>query len=132
MVYNIPSLDTLVKLHNEARSRGGWFSGASLPLNKNKELFMYAQKWAEHIADIEQLNHSDIKSIISLGFSLAAENIAFGQKDEQTVMKTWLKSYGHRKNILNKNYDSIGCGFAYSNRGRSYWVVCFGKRLTSK
>lgn len=132
MFYNIPSLETLVSLHNEIREGGGWFRKPLPPLIKHKELFKYAQEWVEHIAEIDNLKHGNIESIMSLGFSMAAENIAFGQQTEQNVMSTWIKSYGHKKNILNKHYDSIGCGFAYSDKGKPYWVVCFGKRLTGK
>lgn len=125
-VWYIPNLSKLIDLHNEAREMNSmvW----SLPeLQMNNDLMKYAQDWATSMAIKRRLKHGDMKDIMSLGFSTALENIAYGQKDEESVMKTWLKSSGHRRNILNKSVDSIGCGFYYDNRDIIYWCVCFGK-----
>ena len=54
------------------------------------------------MADHNNLKHGDMKNISRLGFSPVAENIAYGQKDEESVMNTWLWSPGHRRNIMNK------------------------------
>lgn len=53
------------------------------------------------------------------------ENIAMGYRSPQQVMTTWMNSQGHRQNILNSRYNSIGIGCLYQN-GRYYWVQCFG------
>ncbi|MFK7796806.1 MAG: CAP domain-containing protein [Aureispira sp.] len=50
-----------------------------------------------------------------------AENIAMGHSSAQAVMKSWMKSRGHRVNLLNANYEYIG--IAYIN---GYWVQNFG------
>jgi uncharacterized protein YkwD len=68
-----------------------------------------------------------MRDIMNLGFSGVAENIAYGQKTPEDVMKTWMNSYGHRSNILNSNFNQIGCGMSFSQNGRVYWCVCFGK-----
>lgn len=125
-VWHIPNLSKLIDLHNEAREENSmvW----SLPeLQMNNDLMKYAQDWAEKMASDRRLRHGNMQDIMSLGFSTALENIAYGQKDEESVMKTWLKSSGHRRNILNKSVDSIGCGFYYDTRDIIYWCVCFGK-----
>ncbi len=125
-VWHIPNLSVLVDLHNKAREDNGWVS--NIPeLNMNNDLMKYAQDWAEKMAKDRRLTHSNMRDIMSLGFSTALENIAYGQKTEKDVMRTWLKSTGHRRNILNKSVDSIGCGFYYDNRDIIYWCVCFGK-----
>ena len=109
-VWYIPNLSKLIDLHNEARKSNSWAS--TMPeLKMNNDLMRYAQDWAEKMATDRRLKHGNMRDIMSLGFSTALENIAYGQKDEESVMKTWLKSYGHRRNILNKSVDSIGCGF---------------------
>jgi len=87
----------------------------------------YAQKWSNKIASQNKLYHSNMKDIMSIGFSLVAENIAYGQKSPEEVMKTWLKSSGHRSNILNSKFTEIGCGMSLSENGRLYWCVCFAK-----
>lgn len=126
MQYHIPSLSKLVELHNEAR-HDTWFS--KIPdLKPDSGLAIFASSWAETMSKRKRLKHSNIRDILTLGFKSAGENIAYGQKDEEAVMKTWLKSYGHRKNIMNKSFTHIGCGFSYSDDDILYWCVCFGKR----
>ncbi|MBP2018587.1 putative YkwD family protein [Symbiobacterium terraclitae] len=44
----------------------------------------------------------------------AAENIARGQRTPEEVHKDWMNSSGHRGNIMNPDYDTIGVGF-YEN-----------------
>lgn len=124
-VWYIPNLSKLVDLHNKARSEN-WVWKAD-PLVMNNDLMKYAQDWAEQMALKNRLKHSNMKNIMALGFSPVLENIAYGQTTEESVIKTWLNSPGHRKNIMNTSVDSIGCGFYYSDRDIIYWCVCFGK-----
>lgn len=55
------------------------------------------------------------------------ENIAWGQSGYRTpaqVMKAWMKSPGHRENILDKRFTHLGVGI--SNKGtKRYWVQMF-------
>ncbi|HVE96409.1 MAG TPA: CAP domain-containing protein [Pseudonocardiaceae bacterium] len=52
-----------------------------------------------------------------------AENIAFGQRTAARVVADWMASSGHRRNILNCAYTTIGVGF--DPRGH-YWTQNFG------
>jgi len=127
MTYNFPNIKKLLQLHNEARSKGSWMWNIEA-LELDDKLTDYAQDWAEKMADNGYLKHGSMRNIMRLGFSPVAENIAYGQKDEKSVMKSWLWSPGHRRNIMNKSFTHIGCGFAYSNKDVLYWCVCFGKK----
>ena len=53
------------------------------------------------------------------------ENIAWGTSTAADTMELWMNSSGHRANILNSNFSSIGIGVFWFN-GRYYWVQCFG------
>ncbi len=53
----------------------------------------------------------------------AGENIAAGQNTVARVMEAWMKSTGHRNNILG-NYADVGIGYYVSN-GTKYWVQLF-------
>ncbi len=53
------------------------------------------------------------------------ENIAAGQATPAGAMNSWMNSDGHRGNILDANYQSIGIG-AVKVDGQCYWVQCFG------
>ncbi len=58
-------------------------------------------------------------------FRTAAENIAYGFEAVESVMTGWIKSPGHRRNILG-NFSEIGVGHAIARDGLSYWCVTFG------
>ncbi len=61
-----------------------------------------------------------------------AENIAGGQKSAYDVVKAWLKSPGHRKNIMNPEYTHMGAAL-YNAEGSEYgryWVQIFSKRAS--
>jgi uncharacterized protein YkwD len=63
------------------------------------------------------------------GWMGAGENIAAGYNSPEAVMQAWMKSDGHRGNILNNSYAEIGVGY-FSGAGKfpSYWVQDFGVR----
>ncbi|MFE9255902.1 CAP domain-containing protein [Streptomyces sp. NPDC006879] len=56
---------------------------------------------------------------------MAAENIARGQADARAVMTAWMNSPGHRANILNCEYRTLGVG-AYLADGGPWWTQNFG------
>jgi uncharacterized protein YkwD len=62
-----------------------------------------------------------------VAYSCAAENIAYattGYYDPQKVVDAWMASSGHRANILNSSYTSLGIGYARSD-GKEYFVQLF-------
>ena len=113
----------LVDLHNAARAKSWW---TLKPLTPDVKLMEYAQKWADSMATRNRMVHSSMRDILKLGFSRAAENIAWNQKSEEAVMNAWLWSPGHRWNIMSGGSNVIGCGVADKGRG-PYWCVCFGR-----
>jgi uncharacterized protein YkwD len=59
-------------------------------------------------------------------FSVAAENIAAGQRTPTDVVAGWMNSAGHRANILNCTLMQIGVGFATGGSYGTYWTQDFG------
>lgn len=59
------------------------------------------------------------------------ENLAVGQPDASSVMDAWMNSPGHRANILEKDYSTIGIGCVEVD-GYLYWIQCFGTSLKGK
>ena len=53
------------------------------------------------------------------------ENIAKGSITPRRVMEGWMNSAGHRKNILNANFTSIGVGYYLDAAGTAHWVQLF-------
>lgn len=60
-----------------------------------------------------------------VSFKGSGENIAYGQKTPEAVMKAWMNSDGHRANILNKNFKYIGVGYEKNASGTAYWTQLF-------
>jgi uncharacterized protein YkwD len=57
------------------------------------------------------------------------ENIAEGQFTVDEVMKTWMNSPGHRRNILDPDFRELGVGLALGRSGSGYrvlWAQAFG------
>lgn len=60
-----------------------------------------------------------------VSYTASGENIAYGQNSAQAVMEGWMNSSGHRANILNQNFTSIGIGHAQDSNGVDYWTQLF-------
>jgi uncharacterized protein YkwD len=89
---------------------------------------MYRRKYFAHVS----LSGKTIKNRIEeAGYTLTGmrtyaigENIAAGQRSIDEVMRSWMASEGHCKNIMSKNFREIGV--AETNL---YWVQDFGMRV---
>ncbi|MDQ0483210.1 CAP domain-containing protein [Guptibacillus hwajinpoensis] len=64
----------------------------------------------------------DMMRDFGVDFNTAGENIAQGQQTPEAVVDAWMKSEGHRKNIMNKNFTHIGVGLAQDGH---YWTQMF-------
>lgn len=58
----------------------------------------------------------------------SAENIAAGQATPADVVAAWMKSPGHRANILNCSSHAVGVGFYRGGSYGTYWTQDFGRR----
>lgn len=59
-----------------------------------------------------------------------AENIAAGNPTPEATMNQWMNSSGHRANILNGDYNSIGVG-CFTQGGATFWVQLFSSAAAS-
>lgn len=64
----------------------------------------------------------DMMKKYGISYRYAGENIAMGQRTPEEVVKAWMNSEGHRKNILSPNFNYIGVG--YVSEG-NYWTQEF-------
>lgn len=124
-----PDILVLLRLHNEIRFQRGLGD-----LQIEETLQQAAQKHAEWMANNQNLSHtgargSSVGDRIGGGWGSLGENIACGQETEEEVMEDWMKSRGHRENVLTKEYNDVGIGIARSKNGRLYWCVDFGRKL---
>lgn len=64
--------------------------------------------------------------------SAAAENVAYGNLNAEAVVNGWIKSPGHRKNMLG-NFNMIGIGTAKGKGNITYFTQIFiNKPVASK
>lgn len=61
----------------------------------------------------------------NVSYRSAGENIAWGQRTPEEVMKAWMNSPGHRANIMNPNFTTIGIGYYENVNGTDYWCQLF-------
>jgi uncharacterized protein YkwD len=54
-----------------------------------------------------------------------AENIAMGQRSSKEAVRDWMRSSGHRANILNRRYRRIGTSAYRTERGTIFWCQQF-------
>jgi uncharacterized protein YkwD len=124
---NDPMAD-LIRAHNVRRAKAGL-----PPLFPNPLLEAAASSHAQDMAEHRKMSHkgtdgsSPFDRINRQGYHYraAAENVAYGFDDSEAVMVGWMKSPGHRRNILGV-FNEIGVGRAIAKDGASYWCVTFG------
>lgn len=102
-------------------------------LTVNALLLKAAQSHAQDMHDNRYFSHtsqdgrSAVDRIRTLGYVFVAfgENIAYGYRTPEDVMRAWMGSSGHRRNILSASFREIGIGVAEGANGL-YWVQDFG------
>ncbi|OEU91420.1 CAP domain-containing protein [Streptomyces oceani] len=118
----------VLKLVNEERARQG-----CRPVAHDARLAEFAGKYSVAMAEGGFFSHTtpDGRSpwdrAEEAGIdNLAAENIARGQADAEAVMAGWMDSPGHRANILNCDYRTMGVGAHFADGG-PWWTQNFGR-----
>jgi uncharacterized protein YkwD len=126
----------IVELTNAQRRQAG------LPdLRFNPVLSAAAQKHSADMALEDFFNHkspngskpSDRAQAEGYPSTYVGENIYAGGSTPENAFEGWMKSEGHRNNILSPNYQDIGVGYYYlpNDTGnvnyKHYWTQCFGK-----
>lgn len=117
----------VLTLVNEERAKAG-----CQPLRADKALNGLAEAFSKDMADRGFFDHTDPDGDTPWDradqagvTNLGGENIARGQADAQAVMDSWMASEGHRANILNCDYKTIGIGAHFADGG-PWWTQDFG------
>ncbi len=108
------------------------------PLRLDPTLMTLAAEHAQRMASMDKMSHSlpgegsFAQRIARGGFraSMAAENVAAGQKTLADVFEAWRKSPGHNANMLLPNVSLMGIAVAVQPGGRyhTYWSLELGER----
>ncbi|MFJ3250256.1 CAP domain-containing protein [Streptomyces sp. NPDC086782] len=117
----------VLRLVNEERAKVGCSA-----LTASSALAGLAQDFSEAMAAENFFDHTDPSGAspwdraAKLGItSLGGENIARGQADAAAVMDAWMNSPGHRANILNCDFKTLGVGLHFGSGG-PWWTQDFG------
>ena len=100
------------------------------PLTFSAELSRLARLKSQDMRDRKYFSHqsptygSPFQMMKDNGvkYLTAGENIAMGQRTPSEVVNAWMASPGHRANILNSSFDTIGVGYAAEG---NYWTQMF-------
>ncbi|MFF3291116.1 CAP domain-containing protein [Streptomyces sp. NPDC003023] len=117
----------VIDLVNEERANVG-----CSPLKASGELSDLARAHSRDMAERNFFDHTNPDGETpwdraeKAGVSgLGGENIARGQADAQAVMNSWMNSEGHRANILNCDFTTLGVG-VHMGDGGPWWTQNFG------
>jgi uncharacterized YkwD family protein/spore coat assembly protein SafA len=118
----------VMDLTNEERAKNGLS-----PLTWNWQVARVARYKSSDMRNKNYFSHqsptygSPFSMLESFGVSYrsAGENIAAGQATPEEVVKAWMNSEGHRKNILNPGYTEIGVGYISGGSYGHYWTQMF-------
>ena len=115
----------VVRLVNEERAKHGLAA-----LTEDESLSDLARRKSQDMRDNGYFDHnsptygSPFQMMKSFGitYRTAGENIAMGYRTPEAVVNAWMNSPGHRANILNASYTTIGVGYVAAG---NYWTQEF-------
>ncbi|NEC92032.1 CAP domain-containing protein [Streptomyces sp. SID12501] len=117
----------VLQLVNEERAKVGCSA-----VSANSALQDLAEAFSEDMAARDFFDHTDPDGLSpwdradKAGItSLGGENIARGQADAAAVMVAWMNSPGHKANILNCDFKTLGVGVHFGSGG-PWWTQDFG------
>ncbi len=123
-----PILGQLVEAHNRERAAEGL-----PPLKLESKLTDAALAHSKDMAGRKLMSHqgSDDSTpeqrVARAGYHYlrTGENVAVGYQDIEQVMKGWMESPGHRKNIMGE-FTEIGLARVVGEDDKPYWCADFG------
>jgi uncharacterized YkwD family protein/spore coat assembly protein SafA len=115
--------DEVIRLTNQFRAKNGLSA-----LTENWQLSRVARFKSQDMADRGYFDHNSptygtpfnmIKSF-GISYRTAGENIAYGYPTPKAVVDGWIKSPGHRANMLGTGFRQIGVGYVAKG---NYWTM---------
>ena len=118
-------IQQVVDLTNKERAKAGLKA-----LQIDTKLTQSAQAKSQDMKNKNYFSHTsptygspfDQMKSMGITYKSAAENIAMGQRSPAEVVDAWMKSPGHKANIMNGSFTHIGVGLSDSGY---YWTQQF-------
>ncbi len=138
------ALSRQVDLINAARARGARCGthelGPAPPVHLSAQLSDVALGHALDMAQHHYFDHADLAGrspadrVRASGYreTLVGENIAYGAKSNEEVVRGWLDSPGHCENIMDVRFSEVGLAYVSGNGSKPglYWVQVFAAPRT--
>ena len=120
----------VVSLSNKQRVKHGC---KALPVND--KLLWAARGHSKYQAKTHTMTHTGSRGSSFITRAEAAgyhaprsENVAYGYRSAPEVVNAWMKSPGHRRNLLDCGAKTFAVGVAYASDGTPYYTQDFGSR----
>jgi Cysteine-rich secretory protein family len=84
------------------------------PLAVDAQLTGLAQAWAQHMAAVGALSHSNLSSGITEPWLKLGENVGVGP-DNPTIWNAFLHSAEHYQNLVDPAFNRVGVGVTFAN-----------------
>lgn len=98
-------------------------------LGQNACVQKFARRQARRMANKDLMFHQDLGAVLNqCNLSSVGENVAYGYSTGRAAVKAWMKSPGHRANILSPGYRLLGMAVRRSDDGTPYAAQVFGRR----
>ncbi len=115
----------VVRLVNAERAKYGLSA-----LREDERLCAVARMKSQDMHDLGYFDHNSptygtpfqLMKAQGITYRTAGENIAMGYRTPEAVVSAWMASSGHRANILNASYTTIGVGYVADGH---YWTQHF-------
>jgi uncharacterized protein YkwD len=141
----LPIEQQVIDLTNEQRQQNGCITALVLSPQLTAAASAHSQDMAIHdlFSHTGSNGSTMVSRVVATGYSYSqlAENIAAGHATAEAVVDGWMKSPGHRANILNCSLHELGVGYyaqlddqsnvrldngQISGPYRYYWTQDFG------
>ena len=119
--------------HSSASKVNAERSKASRPRVRPQEcLQRHAEAHARRMASAHRMYHqssTQLRSIMrTCKLTAIGENIARGASMNSTqVVAAWMRSSGHRANILDRRYNKIAAAYRTGSGTQRYWIQLYGR-----
>ena len=124
--------DVFDRVNDEREERG------LEPLGWNDALAEVARDWSVEMSEEGRISHQDIGELMRSderleGFAGVGENVftSSGPVPAGTIHAGWMRSDGHRVNVLNPGWDRIGIGVVCAEDGSVWATQQFGRTTGS-
>jgi uncharacterized protein YkwD len=114
--------DVITFVNKERTSRG------KVAVKQAACLDAFAERQAAKMASQRRIFHQSMSTVLlTCDLQLVSENVAAGYAGGKLVTQGWMRSPGHRMNILESRNRLTGVGAVKGSDGRWYVAQVFGK-----